>query len=379
MADLTVTHSYIDKNGEKQHRFTITCNNPEWHGHQTSFELYRFVEVKDSRPVNKESKRLTRKITLNSSQPVHIDIPINAITIYPYKGSKINISIQSRVKVPRKWMMDKKIKHQHYIQHKQPKYSHPKCAEHVMDPKDSFDLLKNLSALAPQNQLMAFLLLVTGAVLILINTIIGIHDQMVPEMQTWLYSHYNSDGESSSPLVQSLVGSGGLGAAIWFMLKKQLRKYMQFHFRQGQIKVRPNTDYMIKKMVTGKSRVDLKNITLRIVAANVEHGTYIRGSGSNRRQVDFSNPVNGITLYQEFISHIPAKMPIDDYISSKTFTFDALFEKLYPPQMLGKDHGLDLSWEVQLIHQDFIDQELIGAKHIFKTEDFWNKTQDATT
>ncbi len=76
-------------------------------------------------------------------------------------------------------------------------------------------------------------LLVIGLVVIAINTLIGLHDQAVPEIQTFLYSHYDSDGDSSSPLFKSLVASG----SIWLMIKKQLRKYMKFDLKgsMGQI------------------------------------------------------------------------------------------------------------------------------------------------
>ena len=45
----------------------------------------------------------------------------------------------------------------------------------------------------------------------------------------WLYSHYDGDGGSESPLVKALFGSGALGAGVWFLIRRQLRKYMKFH------------------------------------------------------------------------------------------------------------------------------------------------------
>ncbi len=372
MAKIDVSYQEIDKNGKLYHRFSVTPQTSDLNGKEVVFELFSMVEVKDHDPVHHEKKLLTRKIILDTGLPAVIDVPESRITIFPYKGKKINITIQSRIRIPKKWAIDKKVKQNHYIAKNQPKMPSPICAKHVIEPKDNFNLIKNLSALAPQNMMMALILMAIGGVIIVINTIIGVHDQAVPESQTWLYSHYDSDGDASSPFGQSLVGSGGIGAFVWYLLKKQLRKYMQFHFRPGQSQIKPDTKYSLKNMVTGKSRVDLKNIKLRVVAANIEHGSYMRGSGSNRRRVNFDIPVNGHILYQEHISHIPAKMPIDDYISSETFTFNDVFQKLYPPQMLGSKHGLDLRWEVQLIHHDFIDQELVGQSHIFRKQDFWS-------
>jgi hypothetical protein len=36
-----------------------------------------------------------------------------------------------------------------------------------------------------------------------------------------------------------------------------------------------------------------------------------------------------------------------------------MYKVLYPMQMISSTHGLDIHWEVQLIHKEFIDQELI--------------------
>ena len=50
---------------------------------------------------------------------------------------------------------------------------------------------------------------------------------------------------------------------------------------------------------------------------------------------------------------------VDSYFR-KAYPLSQCFKALYPPQMVGEVHGLDLVWEVQLLVDDFIDQELIG-------------------
>ena len=47
-----------------------------------------------------------------------------------------------------------------------------------------------------------------------------------------------------------------------------------------------------------------------------------------------------------------------------------MFRALYPPQMVSDSHGLAVHWEIQLIHDDFVDQELVGSSDPFHFEDF---------
>ena len=43
---------------------------------------------------------------------------------------------------------------------------------------------------------------------------------------------------------------------------------------------------------------------------------------------------------------------------------------LYPPFEISNSRGLDVHWEIQLLHPEFVDQELIGPISLFAYEDF---------
>jgi hypothetical protein len=198
---------------------------------------------------------------------------------------------------------------------------------------------------------------------------LGIHDQIVLENQTFFYSHYDSDWDWNSPFVSALITSWVLWAGIWALMRSQLRKYMKF-FLKGWIKYGIKwKKYKISEIIWGKSRVDLENIELRIVAWNLENWQYIRWSGSNRRTVSFSNPIRGIILYKEKVNFIPKSTDISNYFNWD-FNFDLMYKALYPEQMVSSSHWLSLRWEVQLIHDKFIDQELVWSNKDFKFEDF---------
>ena len=62
--------------------------------------------------------------------------------------------------------------------------------------------------------------------------------------------------------------------------------------------------------------------------------------------------------------------PIDSYFNQE-FSFEPMFKSLYPRQMVSSEHGLDLAWEVQLIVDDFVDQELQGNPNAFLQEEFY--------
>ena len=50
--------------------------------------------------------------------------------------------------------------------------------------------------------------------------------------------------------------------------------------------------------------------------------------------------------------------------------FEPLFRSLYPPQEAGSSHGLSVYWEVQLLHDELVDQEIVCRDDCFEWEDF---------
>jgi hypothetical protein len=56
--------------------------------------------------------------------------------------------------------------------------------------------------------------------------------------------------------------------------------------------------------------------------------------------------------------------------------FDRIFNNLLPPMMISSTHGLDLYWEIQLIHNELVDQELIGKVHKLKIQDFLEREKN---
>ena len=102
----------------------------------------------------------------------------------------------------------------------------------------------------------------------------------------------------------------------------------------------------------------------------MEKEKYVRGSGSNQRTVSFSIPVRGVLLYSKKVTLIPKNQPVENHFRD-SMSFEPMFKVLYPPSEVSESHGLFIYWEVQLIHNDFVDQELAGDTVHFRREDFF--------
>ena len=367
---------YPERLSDGGFEFEVKVKDRSLLGKKATFSIKREVSVKDSRPVH-DSKDL-RKIpfTLSASQKFRISAAVmkKASGSFPYSGSRISIQTFAEVKVTTAifFKSTTRFSLSNYIPSDLPKRARVKNnAKQLIDPNDTFNFFKNLTSIPAENQIATILLLLIGGAVIVFNLIIGYHDQMAPEHMTWFYSHYDSDGDKSSPIVKALTGCGAIATGVWLVIKKQLQKYMAFHFRSRISKINRESTVNIGKLVTGRSRVDLIDPVLRVVACNMEKGKYVRGHGSNQRTVSFSHPNRAVLLYSRRIPIIPKGVPIHQYFNEE-FSFKPMFQALYPRQMVSESHGLDLVWEIQLIVNELVDQELIGNKDAFIKEEFYS-------
>ncbi|HVR43576.1 MAG TPA: hypothetical protein VMS56_09030 [Thermoanaerobaculia bacterium] len=348
-------------------RCTIDVTDSRLLGHAAELRLRRKVRVKDSRPVHSSDVLLKRKIASLQARN-ELTIHRASLQTYTYRGSKIDIELHTELEIDDGMLFDTTISEEETIAlGDKPRISND--ANGVVEPHDAFDFITNFKAIPPANRAITAVLLLIGAVVIAINSWVGIHDQFVPEAGTWFYDHRDSDGDAESPLQKSLMASGALGAAVWLAVKRQLRKYMTFELCNvpGQI----GRGHVVRAggVLRGRARVDLHDVKLRVVACNMEKGQYKRGSGTKERTVSFTEPVRAVILYDQAISLIPAGVPVESYFTGE-IAFESMFRALYPPQMISRSHGLEVYWEIQLIHDELIDQELIGPVHCFSWREF---------
>ena len=352
-------------------RAKLIIPDPELIGKKATFTIKRHVQVNDSRPVHDTEEMFKHKFTVRGEK-VTVSIPHHVLKDHPfqYDGNEIEIQCFGELVIN-----DKLIRKDTSVQKDLPVEALKKPevlsnTNELIEPKDIFSFSKNLMAIPSHNKIATLGLLVVGLVVIVVNMLIGYHDQFSPEHATYLYSHFDSDGDGSSPLAKALGGCGAIGAAIWFAIRRQLRKYMTFGLKPISKSVTRQSEHAVSDLFYGVSRTDLKDVTLRIVACNMEKGEYVRGSGSNRRTVSFSTPVRGVLLYSKKVTLIPKNHSVENHFRD-SMSFEPMFKVLYPPSEVSKSHGLFIYWEIQLIHNDFVDQELVGDTARFRREDFF--------
>ena len=235
--------------------------------------------------------------------------------------------------------------------------SHGGDATEVIDPFDTVQFSKNFDALSSERK--------TGFILMSLLCALGWLGG------SWLIWELGSDGSIFIAVV-FIIFLLILIVCLWLWQKNSFfRSYMSVSLRQIPAITR-STCLPISQLVSGKSEIDLKNMTLRVVACNMEMGQYIRGSGSNRRTVSFEEPVRPIILYSERVGHIPARQEIGNHFPGEV-DFGPMFKALYPPLEISETHGLAVYWEVQLLHDEFIDHELKGPVDSIEVTDFFIK------
>ncbi len=373
--DVELQHFHGD---EETIKVTITTSDIQYLGKEASFDLGCEVHVKDDRAVNDRKNIFSKRITL-SENPIEFTIPKSAISYYSYLGHKISIEIWSQIKIGNYIIFNEKIREKHHfpseIKTGQSKFK----AIHIIEPHDRFNFIKNLKAIPLENMFSAIGLIIIAAAMMSANTITGIHDQFVSEPFTWFYSHYEADGDRQSPFINSLYASAAIGFSIWKTVKTHLKKYMNFNFKKKIQRINPSKAYRLTDIISGKSYNQINNFKIRIVAGNLEKGQYKRGHGTKERTVTFKEPGRGVIIYETEHLNIPSKATLESILPDEEFNFDKLFNFLYPPQSVSATHGLEIHWEVQLIHDDYIDHELVGSTLGLRQEYFWTGGLDNIT
>ena len=327
-------------------------------GKNAEFTLDLASEVHDSDPVNDETNLYTNKFVVDRTE-YELEIPTDSFECFTYKGTHASIVLRANLKVDDAWILrDSQVSRTTQFKLVDARSgSLGGDATEVFDPFDTVQFSKNFEALSSERK--------TGFILMSLLCALGWLGG------SWLIWELGSDGSIFIAVV-FIIFLLILIVCLWLWQKNSFfRSYMSVSLRQIPAITR-STCLPISQLVSGKSEIDLKNMTLRVVACNMEMGQYIRGSGSNRRTVSFEEPVRPIILYSERVGHIPARQEIGNYFPEEV-DFGPMFKALYPPLEISETHGLAVYWEVQLLHDEFIDHELKGPTDSIKVTDFFIK------
>lgn len=323
-------------------------------GRSATAELRLKVNTKRSRGID-EHKTIHSETFKVSSTRHEMLIGEHLQTAYSYTGTHIDLDILAHIEIDDGFIFDTKM-HTEIERELLRSPAPTTSAAQLIEPPDAYNFRANLRAIPPRNRMIVMVLSIVGSVLIGINTLLGTHDEFSSDSSAIFYDHVGSDG-SESPMMKSLFGSGGLGLTLWLAIRAQLRRYMKFELKPGLKFPRRGQRLAARDLIHGKARVALEKTQLRVVAVNDEKGQYEEGSGTKKRTVSFTIPFRGVVIYEQYLPYVPADTPVETYLEGE-LDFEEMFEVLFPPLTTSSTHGIDLRWEIQLIHPVFVDQEL---------------------
>lgn len=336
-------------------------------GKPAKLKLVRQVDVTESRGIRKSDEIGIADIAELATRH-EIEVPRESLKVFTYRGKGISIKVDIRLVIDDGVILDTTIDESIEMAiGTKPAVSDN--AQVLVEPEDAFCFVTNFKAIPHINRVISIVLVCVGGIVIAVNSWIGWHDETVPAGNTYFYRKYDADGDKHSPFLKSLMASGTVGAMVAAAIKTQLRKYMRFDVKKLSDTIRFEDRIAVRDLITGRSRIHLNDIIIRIVACNFEKGQYKRGTGSQERTVSFNHPVRAIALYEKKIEFVPPKKPIEEYLDGE-IEFAPMFRALYPPQNVSSTHGLTVHWEVQLIHNELVDQEIVCPSEIFRWEDF---------
>jgi hypothetical protein len=316
----------------------------------------RVAHVTRSNPVHHERVVMERPLKLAAGAQ-SVALPADATRGWVYRGKQLELRTVARLTIDDGLLFDT-TEEAHATTPVFPGPLAPHDSHRQAEPSDRFSLIANLKAIPGRNRMIAIGLLIVGIPIMLANALLGWHDQMAPPGQTIFYDHEDSDGESQSPLVSALTGSGGIGLALWFALRAQLRRYMKIEPAPGAPRdLPPDARIEPRQLVRGSARVPLTQCTVRVVASNRERGQYKHKTKDRTETRSFSTIVRSVVLWEQHLPHVPAGSPIEDWFAGSV-DVSRLHSALHPPEMVGDKHGVDIVWEFQLLHPDFVDQEI---------------------
>jgi len=260
--------------------------------------------------------------------------------------------------------------------------------EALMSPKDDYSLLANLRALPASVGLTFGGLGLALYVLAAVNLAVGLRDQRMAEAPLTGTQRLNltlagrteelervrvapilyGKGPRRVPALDALKISLILCVIGGVILRKQLHRYGDFRLFLLLPPLRPGTRVEARRLLRGRAQVDLLNVTVRVVAGNLECWRRKPAAGEKSEKT-VRTPVRAVKLYERALPYVPAQTSIGDFLEGDV-DFTPMFRALYPPLMVTNESGLDLVWQVHILHPEFVDQALPGPTSNLRFADF---------
>jgi len=366
---MKISHTSTGEGLEQLYKFSVQFFDKELLGHDAWFVIVRKVAVLTSNPVDSEEVIYEESFHINSDN-ASFSLQLKDLNGYGYdfSGKTIRVTLFAKCIVDDGLIFD--TQHSNDLQIKYvPNDSAIQDAKSLIHPKDYVNTILNYRILATANKLYIILVVLLSIPLVFYNIIASLLG-LFTSINIFPFAIDGPDVWQAIFIILGIV----FAVFIWTFIKYQLKSYMTFSFKNPPSVIKHNSRIAMQELIQGKSKIALDKVTLRVVACNMENGQYTsRGDngGTHRRTIPFNKSFRGIVLYEKLLNNIPPGMQISLFING-TCDFSKVYSHLYPPQMINRSHGIDIYWEVQLIHPTLVDQELIGKSNLFELKDFYD-------
>jgi hypothetical protein len=338
----------------------LTANDAALVGKPARIEFVAHGDVTRGGGIDVSRTLDSAAVTLSAQ--TRVPLPPGALTLYRYDGRQLRMGLRATVYVNDGILFDTTESFDLDC----PWFERDCAARDVakdVDPPDTFNFMRNLRAIPHAARIKVIAMTIVGGLVIGVNLLVGTHDQFVPESRTFFYDHSGSKGKSESPLEKALAGSGAFGLGLWFAIRAQLRRYLKLELRKPSPIAR-DTRVPARDLIAGVPHVAIDFAKVRVVAYNRERGRYQQKSNKKTETKSFSSPVRAVCLYEQDVMHLGAGAALASQLSGD-IDFGRVYEELLPPLLIDPHTGIDVHWELQFLHKDFVDHEITGADDVF--------------
>lgn len=344
----------------------IVVHDKKYIGREATLSVFTAMSIHDRFT---DSKMLEHKVHIPALDAcTEIELGHDTVRTYTYSGQLIRTAIVWELRVLGGGSFTTTVRASDECGLKKPKITgNPR---EIVDPKDKNDFVKNFLAITKGRRFTVATLLLASTATIGMLAMIGIHDQGVPNSETWLFPHTQIRRRGSwlnPPINKAFLTMFIVWACFLAAIAFQLRQYISFRIQKWPEALRRGDRIRLTELVAGRPILSLRSITIRVVAANREWARYY--DWLRRDYVSLDVAARALVLYEKRIDRVGAGRDICEYLKGEHIDLTSMFAKLYPPKNDGSS-GIFIHWEVQLLHDDYVDYEYVGPEDVFAFEDF---------
>jgi len=339
--------------------------DPAIMGRQVDIEIHRQIKVRVPGGHSKIIMQFRKFFDIQQSTHT-IRIPPHNMALYTYRGKAIELTVYVHAVVDDSIFFDTTLSIPIAIDFKKKWFQND--ASDLIKPQDRLAFFDNLFAIPTANRLRIVAMLALALLLVGTSGFVAFHDRYAMEPNDIIIYDFHYASDFKIAVVANLVFFILLAIVMHILIRKQLRGYLKLSTTRQTKKIIRGRRYRLNDFIHAKTTGPVKNLRVRIVAANIEKGQYCRGN-STRRTTTFRTPVRAVVIYDKPLPDISGPMALDDYLN-EPFDFDEMFDLLYPHFTFSKMYGLELTWRIQFLHDQYINREIKCSHQLFQFDSF---------